>query len=84
MNENFCECLEAWLWRKKKVVLKSEFKEALNNKNIEIVSILKEEPEWLADKFCKLCSKNGVENYDDEISDIVLSFRDYQLSKVNE
>ena len=65
--------LGSWIYEKTGLKLRKECITSINNHSIELVAILKKNPEWLAEKFVEMFS-DKEKNYEEKIISIINSF----------
>ena len=65
--------LEKWIYEQTGLKLRKECIKSINNHSLELVAILKKDPEWLASKFVEVFS-DKERNYEDKIVSIINAF----------
>ena len=78
MSELFCKRFSKWIYDEIGYKIDNDFYSAISNRDIELVYILKRNPEWLAYRFTQLCRKNKP-NYEEEIKSMLIDFKEYEI-----
>ncbi len=74
MSELFCRKFAEWIYKTIGEKIDNDFYTAISDRDIELVYILKRDPEWLADRFSELCKKDEPD-YNEEIKQMLIKFR---------
>ena len=57
MSELFCKRFADWIYKTIGEKIDNDFYSAISDRDIELVYILKRDPDWLAARFSELCKK---------------------------
>ena len=79
MSELFCKRFSEWVKKETGYDIDNDFYQAINDRDIELVYIMKRDPEWLADRFSELCKKEDP-NYEKEIKEMLMKFKNKELN----
>jgi len=77
MSEYFCKRFSEWIYNEIGYKIDNSFYSAISDRDIELVYILKRNPEWLAYRFSQLCKKNDPD-YKEEIKSMLIDFKEYE------
>ena len=58
MSELFCKRFSEWVEKETGYRIDNDFYSAISNRDIELVYIMKRDPDWLSRCFSELCKKD--------------------------